>query len=498
MGGRFRAPLRSSYGTVSLLPLPVGVGLIIGGVCVTAAAFVGLLADSDAFAEARLAELILGLASVVIGFSVSRIQAESQITPPKAMAMFVACWSAMTAVAMAAFALTGELDSVADAFFEAVSASTTTGLTTVEEPEQLSHATRFLRVAMSWATGLGVLLAAVGILPTAIAGAELLPKRQLGRAHQLATTVPKAIRNIAGLYVLLTVSLMVAYIAAGMGAFDAVTYSLSTASTGGMANHRESLGHFDSATIEWIGAAGMFAAGMNLLVVWWAIRGLFRPVLRSTELRLYVFLTAFGFAAVFVGSDLSASDSAVAVTSMLSTTGLRSANWGAASDFVQVTLIVGAGIGAMSGSVGSGFRQARVARIAREVQRSLKRLLEPHRVGIIRIDGEAVKEDSLSLTYGYLWMHVFTLGSLALVIYTPTLDLVASLTLVVSVVSNSGIVVSEGQATNLVDLSQWSELVAATGMLLGRLSIYPVLVTAAGVGRWIGRHKPHLRSGVGI
>ena len=183
---------------------------------------------------------------------------------------------------------------------------------------------------------------------------------------------------------------------------------------------------------------------------------------------------------------------------MLSTTGLHSANWGASASFVQAALLVATGIGAMSGSVGSGFRQARVSRVALEVRRALRNLLDPHRIGVVRIDGEAVKEESLDLTIGYLWMHGFTLAGLALVMHTPELDLVASLSLVLSIVSNTGVLLSGGEISNTVSLSGWSEIVGAVGMLLGRLSIYPVLITAAGFGRWVSRLRPHRSIGAEV
>lgn len=488
---------KSTHGTVSFLPLPIGVGLCAGGVAVTLAGVVGLIGDTDIAVFERASKLILGLGAIGVGASVARMQPRSSISRPVAMVMFVASWLAMTTVAVVAFVLAGDLDSPIDAIFEAVSASTTTGFTTVSDPSQLSHSFRFLRVIMPWATGLGVLLVAMGLLPIAVAGAELLPRRRLGRQRQLVTTVPTSIRNIMGMYLLLTIALFAGYWLAGMGGFDALTYGLSTASTGGMANHADSIGHFDSAAVEWVAAIGMAAAGGNLLVVWWALRGRLEAVWRSTELRLYVLLTIGGFSIVFFGSDLGASDSAVAITSMLSTTGLRSANWASQASFVQTALIVATGIGAMSGSAGSGFRQARVARVALEVRRSLRTLLEPHRVGIVRMDGEAVKEESLALTYGYLWIHAFTLAGISLLIYVPDLDLVASLTLSLSIVSNTGVFVEDGNLASVVELSAWSEIVAAFGMLLGRLSIYPVLITIAGVGRWARRRQPHRHTGAG-
>ncbi len=483
-------------GTTEVLPLPFGIGLGVGGICVTMSAAVGLLGDGDNFGEARVAELILGFTTILIGFAVSRAQGDRPITRAAAMSMFVISWVAMNLVAIAAFWLSGELASPLDAVFEAVSSSTTTGFTTVAEPESLSYSLRFLRVIMPWATGLGVLLVSMGVLPAAVAGAELLPERRIRGQRKLVTSFGIAVRNILGLYLVLTLSLATGYLLAGMNVFDGITYALSTASTGGMANHADSIGHFDSAAIEWIASAGMVAAGGNLLVVWWAIRGRIDSVWRSTELRLYASLLAIGFCVVFFSSDLSASDSAVAISSALSTTGLRSANWAESSAFVHAMILVAGGVGAMSGSVGSGFRQARVARIALEVRRSLEQLLSPHRESIIRIDGVAVKEKSLALTYGYLWMHAFTLAAVAVLLYSRDLDIIATLSFALNSVSNVGYYVDGSELRSHVDQSGWTQLVAAMGMLLGRLSIYPVLLTISGVGRWLSRLRPRRSIGV--
>jgi len=484
------ADAQRTSGTTEVLPLPFGLGLAAGGICVTLAAVVGLLGDNDG--DRRIAELIVGITAILIGFAISRLQGDAPITRAAAMAMFVTSWVAMNIVAILAFWLSGELGSPLDAVFEAVSASTTPGFTTVAEPESLSFSLRFLRVAMPWATGLGVLFVSMGVFPAAVAGAELIPERRVRGQRKLVTSVGAAVLNILGLYLLLTISLAIAYLSAGMELFDGIAYALSTASTGGMANHADSLGHFDSEAIEWIASAGMVAAGGNLLVVWWALRGRLDSVWRSTELRLYLALLAIGFCAVrFGGSGLTSSDSAVAISSALSTTGLRSANWAAGSELARATLLIACGIGAMSGSVGSGFRQARVARIALEVRRSLEKLLSPHRESVLRIDGVAVKEKSLALTYGYLWMHALTLAAVAVLLYTRDLDLIGTLSFALNSVSNVGLLIDGDQLRSHVDPSGWTALVASFGMLLGRLSIYPVLLTLSGVGRWLARIRPH-------
>jgi trk system potassium uptake protein TrkH len=480
-------------GTIHVLPRPFGIGMALGGVASVAASFVGLLLDRSVALDEMVVLFVVGAVCVVGGLALGRVQsASSRITAPMAMSMLVAGWSGATLVALLAFALSGEFESIPSAFFEAVSATTTTGFTTVVDPQELTHAMRFLRVILPWLCGLGVLVAGMGVLPVAIAGIELSPSRGLARSEQLVTNTSAAIRNISGMYLLLTSLLLVGYLLGGMGLFDALSYSLSTASTGGMSNHAASLGHFESDFIDWVATFGMVAAGGSLVIVWAALRGAWSSVLHSTELRLYASLLLLGFLGVWlIGDELSITDAAFSVSSMLSTTGLRSGNWAAGGSFTQALLLIGAGVGAMTGSVGSGFRLARAARVALEVRRALRGLLYPHRVGVIRIDGVAADEVSLERTYGYLWAHLLTLTTIAVLVNVSSLNLMGTLTFSLSLISNVGIVISGDGIAAAVVLDRWSQAVAIIAMVLGRLSIYPVLVTIAGFTRWLGRFRPH-------
>jgi trk system potassium uptake protein TrkH len=407
------------------------------------------------------------------------------------MSMLVAGWVGITLVGLTAFFISGEFSGWSDAVFEAVSATTTTGFTTAESPESLTFGIRFLRVALQWTTGAGVLIASLGVLPVAIAGAELTPHKPLETSKRLVRGLWSGTRRIFGLYLLLSGSLVIGFLLAGLSIFDSISYAMSVSSTGGFANHADSIGHFDDQAVTVVAMLGMFAAGANLAVVWWAFRGAYSSVWRSTELRLYVILSFLGFLVVWASSgDLGVVDSGFAVASVVSTTGLRSANWAASNDLVVLVLIVGAGIGSMSASVGSGFRMARVARIAIELRRSLRRLLYPHRVEVIRLDGVAIDEASLDRTITFMWMHLLALGATALFLNATSYDLLGTLTMAVGLISNVGLVVDGAEISNFVELSDSSRAVAAFFMVLGRLSIYPVLLTIGGIVRWVGRAFP--------
>ncbi len=487
----------ASRGTIRVLPLPFGVGLGTSGVAVLFSSMTGLVLDDRSHQQMLARLTVVSIAAIAIGIAIARRQHVARITPAMAMSMFVAGWTGATLVAIVAFLASGHLDSTFDSLFEAVSATSTTGLTTVDDPQTLPHAIRLMRVALPWCTGFGVLVVSMGVLPAAVAGVELAPVRRLHGREKLVTTPREALKRISGLYALLTAVTVIGLRLSGLGSFDSISYGLSIASTSGMSNHADSLGHFDSFAVDAVATVGMLAAGGNLLVVWWAIRGHLGPVLQSTELRLYLTLFVLGVVTVFAAGDgLSIESAAFSVASMLSTTGLRSGDWAAAGGYPQAALIVLGGLGAMSGSLGSGFRLARVARVALEVRRRLQQLVNPARVSVLRMDGTALNEDSLKRTFGYLWMHAFTLALLAVLLNARSLDVIGTASLAVAVVSNNATYVDDSAITTTVRLSSWSEAVAMSGMMLGRLSIYPVLLTVAGVGRWLARQRPHQHAGI--
>ena len=111
---------------------------------------------------------------------------------------------------------------------------------------------------------------------------------------------------------------------------------------------------------------------------------------------------------------------------------------------------------------------------------------------------ERVVEASLERTYGYLWMHLIMLAGLAAFMNAGALDVVGKLSFTVGLVSNVGLAIDGDAVTPFVPLNGWSQLVAGVGMVLGRLSIYPVLITAAGIVRWVERLRPHRKIGAEV
>ena len=131
-----------------------------------------------------------------------------------------------------------------DALFESMSGFTTTGLTVlVDRP--LPASLIFFRSYSQWIGGAGiVILSLVFLLPPGQAAFQLYAAgfredRQVG-------SVVRTARVVAVIYSGLTALGFLAYLLAGMSAFDSLIHVLSTISTGGFSPYSDSIQQFGS------------------------------------------------------------------------------------------------------------------------------------------------------------------------------------------------------------------------------------------------------------
>jgi trk system potassium uptake protein TrkH len=418
-----------------------------------------------------------------------------------AFATLVGVILTQVAVSTIAYLAAGTFDRVDDALFESVAGFSTTALSVVAEPHELPEGVALWRALTQWVGGLTALVAVATVVPAlgvarGRTGDEGHATRQLPLASRQALGI---LGRLFRIYAVLTAIGMLLYVVAGMGPFDAVTYALTTVSSGGFAGHADSIAHFDSAAIEWAAVGGMILAGVNLAVVFRSARGLVSgSVLRSAELRAFLGLVAVMSAVVVLSADAGGSlsqqirDGVFSVVSMLSTTGLVAAEWGTWDEAAQVILMLAAGIGAMSGAIGGGFRVARMLAMIGYARREVVRQIHPAAVGVVKVGRRTVDEVLVDRIVGYQILYLFVGGIGALAIALGGASVLTSLTGTVSALSTvgpaMGVLAPPGGA---LELSAWSRAALMPLMVLGRLELAPVLV---GLGALVLGHRRGRRS----
>ena len=155
----------------------------------------------------------------------------------------------VTSLAYLVFAALGSLAflpvaSWTDSFFEAMSGITTTGLS-VMQVDTLPMSLLFFRAYSQWLGGLGIVVLSLAFLIQAGKSAHQLYLSSFSKAT-ISGSVLATVRMVAGVYLLLTLAGLLAFIIAGMEPFDAMLHIMSTISTGGFSNHQQSIGYYST------------------------------------------------------------------------------------------------------------------------------------------------------------------------------------------------------------------------------------------------------------
>jgi trk system potassium uptake protein TrkH len=171
------------------------------------------------------------------------------------------------------------------------------------------------------------------------------------------------------------------------------------------------------------------------------------------------------------------------VVSSASTTGHTVTDWGAWASGPQVVLLVLMGIGAMSGSLGGGFRVVRGLALVSYVERELDRQLRPRVVRPVRVGRVGLDEDLADGMVGYQVLYLLTAGSGAFFLALFGEDLLTSLSGTISAVATVGPALGDLAPGDLArSATRPARVALMVIMLSGRLEIYPVLNAIEGAG----------------
>ena len=396
-------------------------------------------------------------------------------------------WIAVSFFGALPFVISREIPVFIDAFFETVSGFTTTGATILDNVETMSHGLLFWRSFTHWIGGMGVLVFVMAVTVR-------VPERSIHilRAEMPGPIVDKLVpraRTTAMIlyiiYIAMTALEVVFLLAGGMPFFDSLVHSFGTAGTGGFGIRNGSIASY-SPYLQWVIAVFMFLFAINFNLYYLMLLRKFSSALRSTELWVYIgiMLGATGLICYNIFSLCSGFAEALRLSffqasSIMTTTGYTTANislWPTLSKAVLLTLML---IGGCAGSTAGGFKVSRVVILFKSLVGRLRRVLHPRTVTVVKMEGKRIDDDTLSGVHSYLALCtlstvlVFLLLSLEKdSVFTIETNLSAAITCFNNIGPLFSLTLSSFSA-----YSGFSKFVLSVAMLLGRLEIYPLLLT---------------------
>ena len=448
--------------------------------------------------------LITAVISIAIGFlMIKLIKPDNNVIYSKEGFIIVTfSWLVLSLMGSLPFYLSGQIPSFVDAFFETVSGFTTTGASILNDPSLMDKGLLFWRSFTHWIGGMGIIVFIVAINKK-ITDRSIHVLRAEMPGPTVDKLVPKAKDTATILYLIylvLTVIEIILLSFGDMNFFEAVVHSLGTAGTGGFGIKADSITSYSNYT-QWVIAIFMFLFGINFNLFYLVIIGKVKNALKSNELITYVIIVLLSISIVSINIYPIYENleevlrlSTFQVTSLMSTTGYSTANfdnWPILSKSILVMLMF---IGGCAGSTAGGFKVSRIVILFKCIKKELRRIIHPRSIEVVKTEGKTVEETTVNGIGIYLALYILSFVVIFLLLslfggnFSPNANLFEThFTATASCLNNIGPGFNAiGPTLNFANYSSVSKIILSFAMLLGRLELYPLLITLS-PSTWLKR-----------
>ena len=395
-------------------------------------------------------------------------------------------WLALSVVGALPFYISSEIPSYVDAFFETVSGFSTTGASIITDVEKMSKGLLMWRSFTHWVGGMGVLVFVMAIVPT-VSDRSIHILRAEAPGPVVGKIVPKmkqTARILYVIYIVLTIVTFAFLMAGGMPWFDSIIHAVGTAGTGGFGIKADSVGSY-SPYIQWVITVAMIAFAINFNLYYFVLIKRYKSALRNEELFAFIAMVTVGTVAVFfnikpIYGTVSESlrHAAFQVASIISTTGFSTVDFNQWPSLSKTILLILMFSGGCAGSTAGGFKVTRIVLLMKAVKRELKKLIHPRSVSVVRLEGRKLGEATVNSVHSYFAIYATLFAIVVIAISMDQFDLETNIAVAASCINNIGPGLgTAGPASSYVMYSPVSKLVLCFAMLLGRLEIFPLILT---------------------
>jgi len=331
-----------------------------------------------------------------------RLATRSPLTLAHGTVVVALAWLLGSLLASIPILLSGHVSGVLDAWFEAMSGLTTSGLTVVQDLDHLSYSMNLYRHLTHFAGGQGIVIVVLALF-AAGSGLGTLYAAE-GRDERVMPNVRRTARfifRVALSYLVVgTVTLTIALWAAGIpgwrGLWHALNLFIAAFDTGGFTPMSTSIGYYHAPAVEAVLVVLMLAGTVSFALHHQLWMGRYRAASETLETRTLavtiVALTSVTLVALAVaGSYLDAGGlvrkGAFTIVSAHSGTGFAvTSGTLLVSDWAPLALaavVVAMGLGGMAGSTAGGIKAIRVAVATKGVLHDIRRLLLPESAMVV-------------------------------------------------------------------------------------------------------------------
>ncbi len=430
-----------------------------------------------------------GIITIIFGilFFLANLDHDKKLNLQQAFLLTSLSWLSIAIFGSLPFVFSSLQLSITDSLFESMSGITTTGSTIIINLNDSPKGILLWRALLQWLGGIGIIVMAITLMPIMNVGGMQLFKISSNDASEKILPKSKEIAlSLILIYSCLTFICSIFYKIFGMNYFDSITHSMTTIATGGFSNYNDSIGYFNSATIEITAIIFIILGSIPFIAYIKFLNGNKRIFISDSQIRTFIKIIIFSIIILFFYlafqnknlSEINLRSIAFNVVSILTGTGYVTQqfdNWGS---FPLIFFLILMFIGGCAGSTACGVKIFRVQILYLFLVNQLKKIIYPRGIFFIKYDGNNVDDKFMSSIISFIYLYIIIFFVITALLSLSGLDFVTSISAAATSISNVGpglgdIIGPNGNFSQLPDFSKW---VLSFGMILGRLELFAILV----------------------
>jgi trk system potassium uptake protein TrkH len=269
-----------------------------------------------------------------------------------------------------------------------------------------------------------------------------------------------------------------------MSYFDSLTHSMTTIATGGFSNYNESIGFFNSVSIEISAMIFIILGSLPFIAYIKFISGNKKILFNDAQIRSFFKIIIFSVAiltiylAISNSAELNLRSIFFNIISILTGTGYVNAEFDTWGSFTLILFLGLMFIGGCAGSTTCGVKIFRIQILYLFISNQLKKIIYPKGVFVLKYDQNPIDNKFISSVISFIYMYLVIFFVLTALLSLTGLDFVTSISGAATSISNVGpglgsIIGPNGDFSSLPNISKW---ILTLGMILGRLELFAILV----------------------
>ena len=466
---------KTVFFTLGILQIILGISMLIP----VLAQFLFSQFDSS-FIGASIVTIIFGTL-----FFLSNLDHDKKLNLQQAFLLTALSWLSIAIFGALPFIFSTMNLTVTDSFFESMSGITTTGSTIIANLEETPKAILLWRALLQWLGGIGIIVMAITLMPIMnVGGMQLFRISNNDSSEKILPKSKEIALRLIYIYSILTFFCAAFYKLFGMNYFDSLTHAMTTIATGGFSNYNESIGYFDSASIEIISMIFIILGSLPFIAYIKFLSG-DRQIFKTDE-QIKTFFKIIIFSIIILSLYLSFNhfdkfnlrSILFNVISIITGTGYvndQFDNWGSFTIVLFLSLMF---IGGCAGSTTCGVKIFRFQILYLFIVNQLKKIIYPKGVFVIKYAQSSINEKFIASIISFIFFYFVIFFCLAALLSLTGLDFITAISGAATSISNVGPglgseIGPNGNFSTLPDTSKW---ILTIGMILGRLELFAVLV----------------------